>query len=390
LCFAIYFVKKTRKNLFAIAAVSVALIGVYFLFVGRAFPVMNTEVAESRSSHGSRTLVNGSHDSSSSDRNRLRLDAELQFKGEAELAAAIREAFDQPYSDERQKKLSKLGNLLGKEVGISRAMEIVNTICGPGKDRIWLINSIATGASDPLADILVFARSLEYSDDHNACLAGLIASIHDRAGFSPDDLKKLAPFSNEEMRAIANGLAAGFRTVEELETRTGQAVDFIEANSSGTQREALITEYYSSLSLLAPQEALKNWIKTSEDLKLSYSGGWTQERLLSASLRSDPKRAIGVIEDALAGGDPASKGRLAASVLTQWYQIDTNAALKWASESDMHGTKIKSIAITPLFEQALSQGNVAVAKQWMMKMEDPEIRNQAQAKLPHPELGKQQ
>ena len=300
---------------------------------------------------------------------------------EAEIKASILRLSKTPYSRERQKELNEAGMQLGKAVGIERAMEIVSELFGPGKDRIWMINSITAGTTEPLSTVLAFCRNLEYSDDSNACMAGITRLVARQPDYSADELDRLSPLSMKEVRTIALGLSfKGFHSQNELESRAEIAVGFIKSQSRVEDAESLITEYFCSISTLAPQTALKLWLDTQTVSSPTFESE-LQDSLLFSVFRRDPKHAIDTIEANLAGGDPKVKGRLAASVVRQWMQIDMNAATEWVSKSNMSGAFVKSSAIVPLYEQELGAGDTEAARKWVMKIEDPEIRRDAEARI---------
>lgn len=304
------------------------------------------------------------------------------IKDKSGLVKSIEKLLEQPYSDKRQRELSNRCKALGGLLGVEESMSIIGEMIGPGRDRKWMMAAATSGSKEPISEVIRFTRTIEYSDDYQACMSGLTAYIRNNPFPDSAELRELAPLSRGEVREILSGMGTtGFTTVEHQRDQIKIATSFIKDHVAAPEMTSVLTDYFGALSKVAPSSALTAWIECMDANNLSYARQDSQGIILSAAFRRNPEAAAEAISARLAAGNPEEKGQLLASALRQWLYIDMNSAVEWISGEEIQNPKIKSIALTPLFDKALKGGDLETARKWAELMNDSATRAAAEARL---------
>ena len=294
----------------------------------------------------------------------------------------VRMLLNEPYSETRQSALAAACKRLSQEAGTLEALRIISDLAGPGRNRTWMITAAISGAGEDLHHVMGIIRKLQYSDDAEACLSGMVSFVSVR-NIGASEILLAAPFTSDEISAIVSGIVSrpidGSNTIRELAERTQIVDSLLKQGGTTYDMKQLLAEYFRNLSFFAPNEALALMIDKlgAVNSKNRADYEWT----LDAAFRNDPRKAMETIQTSITGAAPGSSGALVYSAVEQWMKYDLNAALAWYSKCDSYGPEIKSYAARPFFEKAIDAGDLNSAREWLNEINEPTLKKNAEGKL---------
>ena len=243
---------------------------------------------------------------------------------------------------------------------------------GPGSDRNMLLAEIFRRTDLSFDELGSFIQRLEFKDEKNAMLHGLVtkaayvssvSEIHpSKFQFIADEVGNNATrkFLKSAYSSFIAAMPDGKFDTSRVEKRLESTISLLE----GTENEVLISEIIGGVVAIAPESAFD--LLLNHDYKITYK---EYGRLFSGLFVV--KSPASVLESLSAAGNLDMR----ISAFDYWLEKDVNAAMAWHNDNSVENLD-ESLA-----KFATKHNDFEAARQWVSRIEDPEVKKRIEGQM---------